>query len=136
MIIGKKIGDIFTTDDKHVIFALNTEGVNDCGFADQVAIRGFEEILSTGGNKLGEVLDKEINGITYHGIVCYSRHNGWEGPPEIILKAINNMKFDGKASILPICCSGFIAIVKKAPVSDIFKAFEDSNKELTIWSMY
>lgn len=134
MIIGKKIGDIFTTDDKHVIFALNTEGYNDCGFAWQVVLRGFQEIANTGGNELGEVLEKEINGITYHGVVCHSLHNGWGGSPEIILKAINNMKFDGKASIVAIG-AGFVGMMQGAPVQEISKALEESNKQLTVWSM-
>ena len=73
MIINERDGDIFTTKDKHIVFALDKEGINDHGFASQVAQRGFTEILKTGGNELGEIISKTIDGITYHGIVCHSR---------------------------------------------------------------
>lgn len=134
MIVAKVKGDIFTTKDKHIIFALNKEGFNDCGFAGQVAKRGFTEIIDTGGNKLGEILSKTIDNITYHGIVCHSLENGgWNNSANIILTALNKMDFDDNASIVTIG-GGFVGIMQGAPYEDILSAFDTSNKKLTVWS--
>jgi hypothetical protein len=134
MIITEKKGDIFTTEDKHIVFALNTNGYNDGGFAGQVAKRGFTEILNTGGNQLGEVLEKTIDGITYHGIVCHSLEpGGWAESPEIILKALNEMTFDDNASIVAIG-AGFISALSGAPWDRIKESFNKCNKRLTIWT--
>ena len=133
MIITEKRGDIFTTTDKHIIFALNTEGYNDAGFAGQVAERGFSEIVNTGGNRLGDVMEKTIGGITYHGIVCHSlKKGGWQNAPHIIRESLDNMKFQDDASAVLIG-SGFIGAIQGAPVKQIYEAFKQSNKNITIW---
>lgn len=134
MITQEKRGDIFTTKDKHIIFAINSNGYNDSGFAGQVAKRGFTEIINTGGNKFGEVIEKTIDGITYHGIVCHSLEpGGWAESPGIILKALNEMAFDDNASIVAIG-AGFIGAISGAPWNEIKEAFKKCNKRLTVWS--
>ena len=135
MIISRKEGDIFTTKDKHIIFALNTDGLNDSGFAGVVAKkRGFTEILNTGGNQLGEVLHKTIDGITYWGIVCHSlKLNGWSKSPEIIRKALDEMPFEDDASIVSIG-SGLVGLFQGAPWKEIEQSFKDCNKRLTLWA--
>jgi len=39
MIVDMVRGDIFETDCKYIAFAVNTEGINDAGFAGQVSRR-------------------------------------------------------------------------------------------------
>ena len=132
MLINHIKGDIFTTKDKHIIFAINKEGKNG-GFAGQVAKKGFTELIDTGGNELGDIIDKTIDGITYHGIVCHSLENGWDGSASIILDALNKMKFNDDASIVAIG-SGFTGIMQGAPYEEIIEAFDISNKRLTVWT--
>ena len=132
MVLEEKHGDIFTTKDKHIIFALNTEGFNDSGFAGQVAKRGFREILNTGGNKLGEVLEKTINGITYHGIVCHSLAQGWKDAPKVVLETLNKMELTDNISSV-VFGGGLIGWLQGAPIREIYGAFKKCNKMITIW---
>lgn len=131
--ITKQIrGNIFETKDIHIIFALNTEGHNDGGFAGQVAQSFFPEIENTGGNKLGEVLKKTVKGKTFYGIVCHSLLNGWGNSDQIILKALNDMHFSESASIVSIG-GGMIGTMSGSPIKKIQSALEECNKNLTVY---
>lgn len=132
MIYSEIHGDIFTTKDKHIVFALNTEGFNDSGFAGAVARNYFPEIANTGGNALGEVLSKEINGKTFHGIVCHSLENGWENADQIILKALNELEVQNSISIIAIG-TGLVGRLHGAPTSKIYEAFKECNKQLNCY---
>ena len=133
MIIGEAKGDILTTKDGQIIFPLNSDGCNYSGFPKRVAKLGFSEILNTGSNQLGEVLEKTINGITYHGIVCYSlKLGGWTNTPNIILNALNQMEFNKTASIVSIG-KGPSGALLGASWDDIKSALSRCNKRLTIW---
>lgn len=133
MIIGEAKGDILTTKDGQIIFPLNSDGYNYSGFAGRVAKLGFNEILNTKNNQLGEVLEKTINGITYHGIICYSlKFGGWTNTPNIILNALNQMEFDETASIVSIGKSPSGEILG-ASWDDIKSVLSRCNKRLTIW---
>lgn len=134
MVIDEVVGDIFATKDHHIVFATNTEGYNDSGFAGAVARSYFPEISNTGGNKLGEVLTKNVDGKTFYGIVCHSLIDGWDNADEIILKALNEMDFQDNASIVAIG-KGFVGMVSGAPVRKIYSAFKQCNKKLTIYSL-
>lgn len=72
MVKNEVRGDIFTTSDKHIIFAINTEGYNDSGFAGAVSRKYWPELANAGGNKFGEVLTKEAGDKTFYAIVCHS----------------------------------------------------------------
>lgn len=134
MVINEVRGDIFLTQDSHIVFALNTEGHNDSGFAGVVARNYFPEIANTGGNQLGEVLKKSIDGKTFYGIVCHSLENGWDNADEIILKALNEMDFQDNASVVAIG-TGFVGMLSGAPTGKIWDAFEQCNKNLTVYTL-
>lgn len=131
MIVKKVYGDVFTTEDSCIVFALNTEGYNDSGFAGQVAKRFFPEIANTGGNRLGDVLSKTVGDKTFYGIVCHSLHDGWNGADKIILRALNEMKHQ-EASVIAIG-TGFVGMVSGAPAKEIYRSFEECNKKLTLY---
>ena len=130
MVLTEVRGDIFTTEDKHIVFVFFTEGINDGGFAGMVASKFFPEIIETGGNKLGEVLSKTVGEKTFHGIVCHSLRNGWVNADEIILKALNEMRVEENMSIIAIG-TGLVGILSGAPTGKIYEAFEKCNKNLT-----
>ena len=132
MIKSEIHGDIFTTKDKHIVFALNTEGCNDSGFAGIVSKNYFPEIINTGGNTLGDVLSKEVNGKTFHGIVCHSLREGWDNADQIILDALNKLQLEDEISIIAIG-TGLIGRLSGAPTSKICDAFESCNKQLNCY---
>ena len=72
MIVNRVRGDIFAAPQKHIAFAVNTQGYNDAGFAGQVSSRIWPKLVSTGGNELGEVLTHKNGNKTYHALVCHS----------------------------------------------------------------
>ena len=37
MIVGRKVGDVITGSERHVAFAVNSEGHNDAGLAGNIA---------------------------------------------------------------------------------------------------
>lgn len=134
MITKRVRGNIFETQDNHIIFALNTEGYNDGGFAGQVARSFFPEIENTGGNKLGEVLTKTVKEKTFYGIVCHSLNDGWNNADQVILKALNDMQFSESASIVSIG-SGIIGIMSGSPTEKIENVLRECNKNLTVYSL-
>lgn len=56
MIIDRVRGDIFKAPQRHIAFAVNTQGYNDAGFAGQVAKKIWPELANTGGNDIGDIL--------------------------------------------------------------------------------
>ena len=48
MIVETKKDDIFNTGAKHIAFAINTEGLNDAGFAGEVVTHGWGELTNLG----------------------------------------------------------------------------------------
>lgn len=142
MIVKKIRGDIFSTVDRHIVFALNIEGINDSGFAGQVARIGFSEILNTNGKNVftredlsyGMVISKEIKGKTYHGIVCHSLRSGWNNAERHILKGLNQLNVQEPMSVVLIG-AGLIGQIQGAPIKDILWAFKECNKELTVYTL-
>ena len=94
MIIDEKKEDIFKASCKHIAFAVNTEGINDKGFAGEVSRRYWKELAHIGPQELGEVLLHKADGKTFYAIVCHSLKEsggGWDFAPGIIEKALNSL---------------------------------------------
>lgn len=131
-------GDIFSTPDKHIIFAVNVAGDNSDGFASLVAERYWPELIDTGGNKLGEVLVHTSQDKTFYAIVCHSFHykTGWADAPAIIEKAINDMSFpeSEEASIVMIG-TGYTGMQLGAPTKEIAEVMKRCNKTLNVYSL-
>jgi hypothetical protein len=145
MVIKTEIdGDVFTTEHRHIVFALNIEGKNIRGFALDVVLEGFEEIKNTNGKnpftneelRYGEVISKEINGKTYHGIVCYSLQDGWGDNTYMhILKAFNELDVQEPMSVVDI--GNFLMGERPgAPDKDIYLAFMNCNKKLRVYKNF
>jgi hypothetical protein len=62
MIVGRKVGDVVTGPERHVAFAVNTEGANDAGLAGTIAANYWPELATTGSIRLGEILSKATGG--------------------------------------------------------------------------
>lgn len=88
MVLTTVRGDIFDTACKHIIFAINMEGVNDAGFAGRVSSDLWPEIRYMMPSPLGMVIKKEIvDGRMLYAIVCHSLcADGWKKTPEVLEK--------------------------------------------------
>ena len=135
MIIDEKKEDIFEAPYKHIAFAVNTEGVNDSGFAGAVSRRYWKELAYIGPQKLGDVLSHEADGKIFYAIVCHSLKTGWDRAPAVIEEALNSLGIpeDEEIAIVKIG-SGPVGIKNEAPTFFIFEAMNRSKKRLIVYT--
>ena len=66
----KQEQNILKSGAKHICFAVNTEGINDSGFAGLISRNYWPDLAYIGACKLGTSLTHEKDGVTYHALVC------------------------------------------------------------------
>lgn len=77
--------DVFSTKMKHIAFAINSNGLNEDGFAGKVS-KSWSE-LNNLTFKIGSSLSKKIGNKTFHALVCHSLdENGWGADQAKIIK--------------------------------------------------
>ena len=59
MIKKVKFGSIFNCEEKHVVFAINKEGISDSVYTRKLVDMGFSELEKGDSNKLGSVISKD-----------------------------------------------------------------------------
>jgi len=92
MIVDTVRGDIFESEFDIILFAVNTEGHNDAGFAGQVSGRYWPDLANTGPKDLGEVLTHRCGGRVYHALVCHSLGiGGWDHTPRAITECLDSL---------------------------------------------
>lgn len=130
-------GDIFNTPHKHIAFAINTEGFNDSGFAGQVAMRAPQITTpSIGGNNLGDVVSAEVEGKTFHGLVCHSlKENGWKHAPSSIIECLNKINVsDDEPIAIILMGAGMIGQMSGADIKANINAIYASKKNCIIYT--
>lgn len=136
MILGRVYGDIFLAPQKHIAFAVNTQGNNNSGFAGQVSSRDWPELASTDGNKLGEVLKRKGNGKIYYALVCHSLEaDGWNETPRIAQECLDKIDApDDEEIAVVLMGSGPVGRKQGADVEAILKGMEQSKKKLIVYT--
>ena len=134
MIKSTAKGNIFGTKAKHIAFAINTEGINDCGFAGQVA-EYWPELANIGPQELGTVLSKTIGDKTYHGLVCHSLKKGWGNEQDKVIKAcFDAINVDDNEVISSIAIgTGFIGMASGANSRKILCGMMESKKTIQLY---
>ena len=89
MVIATKKGDILNNCERRIAFAINTEGINDAGFAGMISRRYWPELAHIGKTELGKTLVKKVEGIEFFALCCHSLENGWYDQKEIIKKCFD-----------------------------------------------
>jgi hypothetical protein len=138
MIVERIRGNVFETICRHILFGVNTEGVNDTGFAGQVSRRVGKRLADTGGNSLGEVLKFQAGGKVYHAVVCHSLspRPGWTMTSQIIEKALNDLQVDDDEPIAAVLMGGgIIGQVTGADIDSHLAAIERSSKAVYVYSL-
>ncbi|OGD32028.1 hypothetical protein A3C91_01570 [Candidatus Azambacteria bacterium RIFCSPHIGHO2_02_FULL_52_12] len=136
MIISRVRGDIFAAPQKHIAFAVNTQGYNDAGFAGQVSSRIWSKLASTGGNELGEVLTHKNGSKTYHALVCHSLDSGgWNDTPRVARECLDKIDAPNDEEIAVVLMgSGLVGMMQGADVEAILKGMEQSKKKLVVYT--
>ncbi len=102
MIKKVKFGSIFNCEEKHVVFAINKEGISDSVYTRKLVDMGFSELEKGDSNKLGSVISKDIDDKTYHAIACYSLRFGWKKAKEYFHDGLDNLNTDEDVAIVEI----------------------------------
>lgn len=136
MIVNRVRGDIFAAPQKHIAFAVNTQGYNDAGFAGQVSGRIWPELASTGGNQLGEVLTHQNSTKTYYALVCHSLDSGgWNETPRVARECLDKIDSpDDEEIAVVLMGSDPIGMMQGADVDAILIEMEQSKKKLVVYT--
>ena len=136
MIVNRVRGDIFTAPQKHIAFAVNTQGYNDAGFAGQVTSQIWPKLANTGGNKLGEVLTHKNGTKTYHALVCHSLDSGgWNDTPQVARECLDKIDVPNDEEIAVVLMgSGPVGMIQGADVNAILAGMEQSKKKLVVYT--
>ena len=136
MIVNRVRGDIFAESQKHVAFAVNTEGYNGAGFAGQVSSRIWPKLAKTGGNKLGDVLTYKNGNKTYHALVCHSlEEGGWNETPRVARECLDKIDVpEGEEIAVVLMGSGPVGMMQGADVDAILAGMKNSKMKLIVYT--
>ncbi len=132
MIIKTTSGDILKGNETRIAFAVNTEGVNDSGFAGMISQRFWPELAYIGETQLGTVLTKEVDGVEFFALCCHSLENGWNNQKEVITKCFDAIPGDKPVASIAIG-TGLVGVLSGANFALIKAGMEASKKEIILY---
>lgn len=132
MIIMEKSGNIFEGGEKRIAFAVNAEGINDAGFAGQVAYKYWPELSDIGSTELGTVISKKVEGIEFFALCCHSLEKGWGNPAEVIRKCFDAIPGDEPVASVSIG-KGIIGLLDGVDFRQIKAGMDASNKAIILY---
>lgn len=132
MIIKTKNGDILKGNEKRIAFAINSEGINDAGFAGMISNRFWPELANIGETKLGTVLTKKLDGIEFFALCCHSLKDGWNNQQKIIKECFDAIPGDEPVASISIG-TGLVGILSGANFDLIKEGMEASKKKIILY---
>ncbi|MCI8640393.1 MAG: hypothetical protein HFJ59_00730 [Clostridia bacterium] len=134
MIIATKKGDILAENEKRIAFAVNTNGVNNEGFAGMIAKKYWPELAHIGKTKLGTVLTKKVDNVEFFALTCHTlKVNGWgRNQKRVIRKCFDAIPGDEPVASVSIG-TGFAGIISGADFSKIRAGMEASKKKIILY---
>lgn len=132
MIIKTTSGDILSGNETRIAFAVNTEGVNDAGFAGMISRRYWPELASIGETQLGTVLTKKVDDVEFFALCCHSLERGWENQKEVITMCFDAIPGDEPVASIAIG-TGIVGILSGANFDLIKAGMEASKKEIILY---
>ena len=134
MIVGKKVGDVVTGSERHVAFAVNSEGHNDAGLAGNISYNFWPELASTGPIRMGEILSKDTGKKVFHALVVHSLTEGWEDAPQYIEACFNELQIPTDEEVASVAMgAGMIGMLSGANPAENLAAMERSNKSIVVY---
>ena len=128
----KKGNDILAGNEKRIAFAVNSEGVNDSGFAGMISRKFWPELAFIGKTELGTVLSKRVGNVEYFALCCHSLKNGWGDQQKVIKQCFDAIPGDAPVASISIG-TGVVGILSGAQFSLIKAGMEDSNKKIILY---
>lgn len=126
--------DIFSTNTKHIVFAINSEGINDSGFAGMVAREYWHELKFCGFNEIGTVLSKKSGDTTFHALVTHSLHKDWGENQNVIIKeCFDKIQSNGEEISSILIGSGFVGQLSGANVGEILLGMQESIQNISLY---
>lgn len=133
MIIENKQGnDILNGNERRIAFAVNSEGVNDSGFAGMISRKFWPELAFIGKTELGTVLTKRVADVEYFALCCHSLKNGWGDQQRVIKECFDAIPGDEPVASISIG-TGFVGVFSGANFSLIKAGMEDSQKKIILY---
>jgi len=136
MIVDSVVRDIFEAPEAHIAFAVNTEGINDSGFAGLVARRHWPELAYVGPMGLGETITKVGDGKTFHALVCHSLGpGGWGGACQRITECLDALDIPEDETVAIVQVGGGpVGKAMGANVGAIREGMERSVRRVVVYS--
>ena len=136
MIIKAVNDNIYNTEAKHIAFAINTEGLNDLGFAGKVS-ENWNDLKKCGKNRIGTVISKEINDKMFHALVCHSLNEGWDDNQAYNIKeCFDNIPANGEQVATVAIGTGNIGKRDGADFAKIICGMHDSEQKVIFYGEY
>lgn len=129
MIKEIKQGDIL--NENVICFAVNSEGINDSGFAGLISRKYWPELENIGPCEIGKVLKKQVEGKKFYALVCHSLNDGWKDQHEVIKKCFDSIDENDVSSIA--IGTGLVGVLSGANFEKIKAGMELSNKNITLY---
>lgn len=134
MIVDRKVGDVIAGSERHVAFAVNSEGHNDAGLAGNIAYKFWPELASTGAIRMGEILSKDTGNKTFHALVVHSLREGWDDAPRHIEACFNELQIPTDEEVASVAMgAGMIGMMSGANPAENLAAMERSDKSIVIY---
>ena len=137
MIVNTTRGDVFQAPNKHIAFAVNTEGFNDAGFAGAVSSRHWPQLANIGTMKLGDVISMNSNGKTFHALVCHSLGgDGWKKTAETVTRCLDSLDVpDDETIAIVLMGAGMVGQLGNADVFSILGGMARSKKKVAVYTL-
>jgi len=137
MIVDTIRGDVFQTTNKHIAFAVNTEGCNDSGFAGAVSSSYWPELANIGAKNFGDVISKNGNGKTFHAIVCHSLdRDGWKKTAETVTKCLDSLYIpDDETIAIVLIGAGMVGQMCGADTFSILGGIARSRNKVAVYTL-
>lgn len=136
MIVDLVCGDVFKAPVRHIAFAVNTDGMNDAGFAGQVAERFWPSLARTGRKRLGEILARRVSpGLSFHAFVCHSlKDGGWKRTSKIVQQCLDRLDVSPHETIAVVLMgSGEVGRAYGADTQAILGGLARSKKKVAVY---
>ena len=130
IINSKRKNDILKgRENLHIAFIANTEGMNTAGLAKEIAAKYWPEIVNIGVCKMGTVIEKEVEGIHFYGLVCYSNERGFVDGDENICKCLDMISTDEPISL------EISGVISGNNFFEVRNGIEKSQKKIVIYQV-
>ena len=137
MIVKTIQDNILRSNEKHIAFAINTEGYNNDGFAGQVAIKYWPELAKCGEHEIGTVISKTVGNKNFHALVCHSSKNGWGNEQSEVIKAcFDKIPANGEPISTIAIGTGYNDIISGADFKQIVYGMETATNNIILYAGY